>query len=139
MVAADQGGQYQAGVIEPCARRLGRVRLLQSRNRWPTCATGHMPNGLLGGSFLFRSGFLLITGLLAGYLREQARRAETALQVRLEQANLFNEVTATLTTTVEEDATLGCFGDGEVGVHLVEICDIRVRQVAGALRVVIDD
>ncbi|MGI9147541.1 MAG: putative bifunctional diguanylate cyclase/phosphodiesterase [Chloroflexota bacterium] len=69
-------------------------------------AAGHLPYGLLNGSFLFRSGFLLITGLLAGYLREQAHRAEIALQGRLRQATLFNEATARLTATLEADATL---------------------------------
>src|SRR5438105_2062870 len=76
------------------------------RLEWRFDAAGHMPYGLFNGSFLFRSGFLLITGLLAGYLREQAYRAEVALQGRLEQANLFNEVTARLTATLEADATL---------------------------------
>jgi diguanylate cyclase (GGDEF)-like protein/PAS domain S-box-containing protein len=69
-------------------------------------AAEQMPRVLLAGPFLFRSGFLLMTAVLAGYLREQARSAETALHRRLEQANLFNEVTATLTATLEADATL---------------------------------
>jgi|SRR5579864_1500252 len=38
------------------------------------------------GSSLIRSGFLVLTGLLASYLREQARRAEAALQTQLEIA-----------------------------------------------------
>ena len=69
-------------------------------------AAGQLRSGPLSGAFLFRSGFLLITAVLAGYLREQTRRAEAALQGRLEQANLFNAVTAKLTSTLEADATL---------------------------------
>jgi len=69
-------------------------------------AAEQLPRFLLAGPFLFRSGFLLITAGLAGYLREQARSAENALQRRLEQANVFNEATATLTATLEADATL---------------------------------
>ncbi len=46
--------------------------------------------------FVFRSGFLLLTAVLAGYLREQARRAEAALQDRLREADLLNLATATL-------------------------------------------
>lgn len=38
------------------------------------------------GPFLIRSGFLVLTGLLASYLREQARQAEDALQVQLRHA-----------------------------------------------------
>jgi diguanylate cyclase (GGDEF)-like protein len=38
------------------------------------------------GAFLIRSGFLLLTGILASFLRGQARNAETALQVQLVHA-----------------------------------------------------
>ena len=38
------------------------------------------------GPFLIRSGFLMLTGILASYLREQARRAERALHVQLRRA-----------------------------------------------------
>lgn len=57
-------------------------------------------------SFLFRSGFLLITAVLAGYLREQARRAEGALQRRLRQTSLLNEATAALGASLELDTVL---------------------------------
>src|SRR5205823_4159425 len=36
--------------------------------------------------FIFRTGFLALTAVLAGYLREQTQRAEAALQERLRQA-----------------------------------------------------
>jgi diguanylate cyclase (GGDEF)-like protein len=38
------------------------------------------------GPFMVRSGFLLLTGILASYLKEQAKRAEHALQVQLHHA-----------------------------------------------------
>ena len=60
----------------------------------------------LDGTFLFRSGFLFITVVLAGYLREQAQRAEMALQERLRQANLLNEATATLGASLEFETVL---------------------------------
>jgi signal transduction histidine kinase len=48
----------------------------------------------LGASFVFRSGFLAITAILAGYLREQAQRAEAALHQRLLEATRLNEALA---------------------------------------------
>src|SRR5439155_1560073 len=42
----------------------------------------HQP---IGGPLVFRSLLLPLTTVLAGYLREQARRAETALHERLRQ------------------------------------------------------
>src|SRR5437763_1003536 len=51
-------------------------------------------------------GFLFITVVLAGYLREQAQRAEMALQERLRQANLLNEATATLGASLEFETVL---------------------------------
>jgi signal transduction histidine kinase len=50
----------------------------------------------LNAPFVFRSGFLALTAVLAGYLREQARRAEGALHERLREADLLNQATATL-------------------------------------------
>ncbi len=57
-------------------------------------------------TFVVRSGFLLITALLAGYLREQARRAEGALQERLHQASSLNEATTTLGASLEFEPAL---------------------------------
>lgn len=62
--------------------------------------------GRLEAPFVFRSGFLCITAVLAGYLREQARRAETALEERLRQANLLNAAAATLAASLEFEPTL---------------------------------
>lgn len=42
-------------------------------------------------SFVFASGFLCLASVLASYLREQAKRAELALEGRLRQATLLNE------------------------------------------------
>jgi signal transduction histidine kinase len=53
-------------------------------------------NSALNAPFVFRSGFLCLTAVLASYLREQARRAESALQHRLREADLLNSATATL-------------------------------------------
>lgn len=60
----------------------------------------------IDATFLMRSGFLLITAVLAGYLRDQARRAEGALQERLRQANLLNEATATIGASLEFEPAL---------------------------------
>lgn len=57
--------------------------------------------GSLDATFVFFSGFLGITALLASYLREEAHRAEAALQERLRQANLLNATTATLGASLE--------------------------------------
>ncbi|MGH2457319.1 MAG: hypothetical protein ACRDIY_00450, partial [Chloroflexota bacterium] len=56
--------------------------------------------------FIFRSSFLCLTAILAGYLREQALRAETALHDRLRQANLLNEATAPLAASLDLDTVL---------------------------------
>lgn len=55
----------------------------------------------LDAPFVFRSLILCLTVILASYLREQAHRAEAALQERLRQANLLNEATATLGVSLE--------------------------------------
>jgi diguanylate cyclase (GGDEF)-like protein len=50
----------------------------------------------LDGAFLLRSGFLALTGVLAGYLREQARHAQAALQEQLrrtEREALYDRLT----------------------------------------------
>ncbi|HLH71932.1 MAG TPA: histidine kinase dimerization/phospho-acceptor domain-containing protein, partial [Chloroflexota bacterium] len=73
----------------------------------PDAAESLWSRQLLEAPFFFRSGFLLITALLAGYLREQAYRAESALHERLRQANLLDEVTASLTASLDLDVVLG--------------------------------
>jgi signal transduction histidine kinase len=60
----------------------------------------------LGSGLFFRAGFLTMTAVLAGYLREQARRAESALETRLRQANLLNEATARLGASLEIETVL---------------------------------
>ena len=60
----------------------------------------------LDATFIIRSGFLLMTCLLAGYLRDQTQRAERALEERLRQANLLNEATATLGASLEFEPAL---------------------------------
>ena len=60
----------------------------------------------IDATFVMRSGFLLITAVLAGYLRDQARRAEGALQERLRQADLLNQATATLGASLEFEPAL---------------------------------
>lgn len=59
-----------------------------------------------GGPFFFRNGFLAITAILAGYLREQAQHAEAALERRLHQANRLNEATALLGASLDLDDVL---------------------------------
>ena len=72
----------------------------------PDAAISLWSKQLVEAPFFFRSGFLLITAILAGYLREQAHRAESALHERLHQANLLDEVTASLTASLELDVVL---------------------------------
>jgi signal transduction histidine kinase len=60
----------------------------------------------IDATFVMRSGFLLITAVLAGYLRDQARRAEGALQERLRQADSLNQATATLGASLEFEPAL---------------------------------
>ncbi|HEX5501925.1 MAG TPA: HAMP domain-containing sensor histidine kinase [Thermomicrobiales bacterium] len=67
---------------------------------------GRLGRHALDGIFVFRSGFLFITVALAGYLSEQARRAEAALQERLRQADLLNRATATLGASLEFERVL---------------------------------
>jgi signal transduction histidine kinase len=59
-----------------------------------------------GGPFVFRSVLLPLTTVLAGYLREQTQRAESALQERLRQSNALNEATAVLGASLELDSVL---------------------------------
>ncbi|MBV9119337.1 MAG: GHKL domain-containing protein, partial [Chloroflexi bacterium] len=67
----------------------------------------HFEAGLtIDAPIVFRSGFLTLTAVLAGYLREQAYRAEMALQERLRQANLLNEATAALGASLELERVL---------------------------------
>ncbi|MFL5801102.1 MAG: sensor histidine kinase [Roseiflexaceae bacterium] len=56
---------------------------------------------LESGAFFFRSAFLMITTMLAGYLREQARTAESALAYQLHQASTLNESTQALSTSLD--------------------------------------
>ncbi len=51
--------------------------------------------------FVLRSSFLFLSVLMAGYLREQAARAEKALEERLAGANRLNEASARLGATLE--------------------------------------
>lgn len=71
----------------------------------------------LGGPFFFRSGFLVITAILAGYLYEQARRAEGALEARLQQANRLNEATAMLGVSLELEAVLQATATAAGGLY----------------------
>jgi signal transduction histidine kinase len=67
----------------------------------------HFSQGLpLDAPIVFRSGFLVLTAILAGYLREQAQRAESALEERLRQASLLNEATAALGASLELERVL---------------------------------
>ncbi|MBV8713902.1 MAG: hypothetical protein JOZ65_02425 [Chloroflexi bacterium] len=63
----------------------------------------HQP---VGAAFVVRSLLLPLTTILAGYLREQAQHAESALQERLRQSNALNEVTGILGASLELEAVL---------------------------------
>jgi signal transduction histidine kinase len=60
----------------------------------------------IGDAFVVRSLLLPLTTLLVGYLREQAQRAECALQERLRQSSALNEVTGMVGASLELDAVL---------------------------------
>ncbi|HEV8634061.1 MAG TPA: HAMP domain-containing sensor histidine kinase [Chloroflexota bacterium] len=60
----------------------------------------------LDANFAFRSLFLFVTSVLASYLREQAHRAEAALQERLRQASLLNEATAMMAASLDFERVL---------------------------------
>lgn len=69
------------------------------------------------GPFFFRNGFLVITAILAGYLREQALRAEGALEARLQQANRLNEATAMIGASLELESVLQATANGAGGLY----------------------
>jgi signal transduction histidine kinase len=56
--------------------------------------------------FVVRSGFLVITALLAGYLHEEAVRAEAALNERLSRANELTAATAKIGASLDLDTVL---------------------------------
>lgn len=60
-------------------------------------AYGHPANG----TFIIFAGFLFVIALMASYLREEAKRAEAALQERLRQASLLNTVTGPLAGSLD--------------------------------------
>ena len=58
------------------------------------------------GDFFFRSGFLAITTVMAGYLREQARAAEAALARQLASASALNDSTRALSASLKLDTVV---------------------------------
>jgi signal transduction histidine kinase len=66
-----------------------------------TSLWGQFGTPLESGAFFFRSAFLMITTMLAGYLREQARTAEHALAYQLHQASALNESTQALSASLD--------------------------------------
>jgi signal transduction histidine kinase len=60
----------------------------------------------LDAAFALRCGILFLTAVMASYLREQAHRAEAALQERLRQADLLNEATAMLAASIDLERVL---------------------------------
>lgn len=60
----------------------------------------------LDSSFVFRSSLLILTVLLASYLREQAHQAEAALAGRLRQASALNAATNSVGASLEFEPVL---------------------------------
>ncbi len=83
----------------------------------------------LGATFALRSAFLCLTALYASYLREQAQRAEAALQERLRQANLLNAATAKLGASLEFEPVLHAIA--EAASHLFGSTCVVLRASAG--------
>jgi signal transduction histidine kinase len=81
-------------------------------------------------AFLFRSAFLLITTLLAGFLRDQARAAEQALASQLHQASALNESTQPLGASLELPVVSKAIV--ESGRHLAE-ADIAILHLDAPL------
>jgi K+-sensing histidine kinase KdpD len=77
---------------------------------------GLVPAQVFGTGFFFRSGFLYLTALCAGYLRQQASNAEAALEKRLQAANLLNDATAKLGASLELDPALQTVASAAAGV-----------------------
>ena len=74
--------------------------------------------------FLVRSGFLVITTLLVGYLRQQAARAEVALAERLRRARRFDDACHLLGATLEAPAMRVAVG--RAFALLLDAADVRV-------------
>jgi diguanylate cyclase (GGDEF)-like protein len=81
------------------------------------------------GPFLVRSGFLVLTGLLASYLREQAHNAQAALQMQLRQAthaSLHDRLTglpnrAHLSDRIEYELELAARDSSPVSVLFIDL------------------
>ncbi len=81
---------------------LATVLIVVGLDALETAVTASTPDAAV----IFRSGFLIITAALAGYLRAQTKAAEGALQERLRQANVLNAATATLGASLEVESVL---------------------------------
>jgi diguanylate cyclase (GGDEF)-like protein len=81
-------------------------------------AIGRSAGAMPDGGFLMRSGFLMLTGLLASYLRAQAWRAEAELQVQLAQANhmvFHDRLTGLPNRAFLTDRLIASLGAGDTG------------------------
>lgn len=68
--------------------------------------------------FAFRSIFLGLTCIVCSYMREQAIRAENALQARLHEANRLNEASADLAASLEMQTLFGAIA--QAGARLFQ-------------------
>jgi signal transduction histidine kinase len=63
-------------------------------------------HGSIQGGFVYRSLMMVLTTVLAGYLREQAQQAEAALEERLGQSTALNDATAVLGASLDLESVL---------------------------------